>query len=302
MIQGTTTTSTNFDLIIVGAGIFGLWAARHAIRGGKRILVLEKRKVGAGASGGFVGALMPHHTERWNAKKQMQFEALAGLADVIGELESDTGMTCGYRRCGRLVPLLHEQTREIVSRQIEGAREFWGGQFTMELVEPGDLARVSRWLDTAAAPHGAQWDDLSARVNPRRYVEALAAYVRAHGEIREGAEVVRLEPESRSVVLADGTRLSASEICVAAGFEAYPLLQPFMGAMNDGRAIGRGVRGRRFCCHTSMMTASRSFMKAVPMSCRMRATVWPLVPPRMTMTAVRRMPLTMEIWDFTTRR
>ena len=244
MIQGTTTTSTNFDLIIVGAGIFGLWAARHAIRAGKRVLVLEKRKVGAGASGGFVGALMPHHTERWNAKKQMQFEALAGLADVIGELEADTGMTCGYRRCGRLVPLLHEQTREIVSRRIEGAREFWGGQFTMELVEPGDLARVSRWLDPAAAPHGAQWDDLSARVNPRRYVEALACHVRAHGEIREGVEVVRLEPENRSVVLADGRRLSAGEICVAAGFEAYPLLQPFMDAMNDGKVIGRGVKGQ----------------------------------------------------------
>ena len=38
------------DVIVIGAGIFGLWAARHALKRGERVLVLEKSAVGSGAS------------------------------------------------------------------------------------------------------------------------------------------------------------------------------------------------------------------------------------------------------------
>ncbi len=227
------------DVLVIGAGVFGLWAARQAVKAGKSVLVLEKRRVGAGASGGVVGALMPHMPDRWNAKKQAQFEALVSLEQAVAELEGDTGLDCGYRRCGRLMPLPHEPMLAVLQTRMEGARNHWPG-YKMRHVEAWQLD--GRWLSRDIATFGAQWDSLSARIDPRRYLAALAAYVRTGGEIREGVVVLALA--NRAVLLADGARIDAGEVIVANGFEAYPLLQPHLGVMTDGAPIGRGVKGQ----------------------------------------------------------
>jgi glycine oxidase len=241
-LQARIGAAGNPDTLVVGAGVFGLWAARHAIKGGKRVLVVDKRKAGAGASGGFLGALMPHMPDRWNAKKQFQFEALTGLEEAVRALEADTGMDCGYRRCGRLIPVTSHSTRAIVEARIEGAKQHWPG-YAMSLLEPPFNRSVADgWLSADAAPFGAQWDDLSARIDPRALVAALVSFVRAHGELREGVEVVALEPGK--AVLSDGLHIEAGEIIVANGWEAYPLLQPHMGALTGGAPIGRGVKGQ----------------------------------------------------------
>jgi glycine oxidase len=246
-VQAPIQGGRNPDVIVVGAGVFGLWAARRAIRAGKRVLVLDKRHAGAGASGGFLGALMPHMPDRWNDKKQHQFECLVGLEIAVRELEADTGMDCGYRRCGRLMPLSHERMPAIVEARIHGAAAHWPG-FRMELLAPPFTGTPAEgWLSPQAAPVGAQWDDLSARIDPRALVAALAAFVRAHGELREGCEVVSLA--SGGVTLADGSRLSAGEIVVANGFEAYALLQPHMGHITGGAPIGRGAKGQALLLH-----------------------------------------------------
>lgn len=237
------------DCLVIGAGVFGLWAARHAIQRGERVLVVEKRQVGAGASGGFLGALMPHMPERWNAKKQMQFEALTGLDAAVGALEADTGKRCGFRRTGRLVPLTGAHMRAHAAERIEGAARHWhtgdGRQYAMRLIEPpftGTLA--AGWLKERAAPFGALYDDLSARIDPRAYLAALAAFVRVKGALLEGVEVTRVEPAARRVLLADGRSISAGRIIIANGVGAYPLLAG-LDARYRGRPItGRAVRGQ----------------------------------------------------------
>ena len=241
-VQASIQTVRNADVVVIGAGVFGLWAARHAIKAGKSVLVVDKRRAGAGASGGFLGALMPHMPDRWNGKKQFQFEALAGLEAALRQLEADTGIDCGYQRCGRLVPLGHERTRAIVAQRMSGAQANWPG-YSMQLLEPPFTATpADGWLSLQAAPFGAQWDDLSARLDPRSLIKALAAFVRSKGELREAVEVVALR--SGAALLADGTTLKAGEIIVANGWEAYGLLQPHMGQLAEGGMIGRGVKGQ----------------------------------------------------------
>jgi glycine/D-amino acid oxidase-like deaminating enzyme len=229
------------DVLVIGAGVFGLWAARNAILSGRRVLVAEKRVAGAGASGGFLGALMPHMPDRWNGKKQAQFEALTGLEGAVRALESDTGMDCGYRRCGRLIPVTHEKTVDTVRLRVEAARSNWPG-FRMQFWPSLTGTAGEGWISPRAAPFGVQWDDLSARIDPRALVAALAAFVRARGELREGMEAGALEPGA--AVFSDGTRIAAGEVIVANGWEAYALLQPHMGEMAGGAPIGRGVKGQ----------------------------------------------------------
>ena len=228
------------DCLVIGAGILGLWAARHAIKRGERVLVVEKRTVGAGASGGFLGALMPHMPDSWNAKKQMQFEGLLSLEAAIAELESDTGLDCGYRRCGRLMPLVHEKMRDLMARRISGADEHWQGKFQMAMLDQPP----ENCLSVDIAQYGASFDALSARVNPRDYLAALQAFVEPVATLMEGAEVVAIEPDADRVILDSGDAISAGRIVVANGWEAYSLLQPFMEELNNGKSIGRGVKGQ----------------------------------------------------------
>ena len=243
------------DLIVVGAGIFGLWAARHALLRGERVTVLEKRETGAGASGGFLGALMPHMPDTWNSKKQMQFEGLATIGDAIAALEADTGMDCGFRRCGRLMPMTHEKMIDHAKARMRGAAENWSHgkdkSYSMELLEPGFAGTIAEgWLDETVAPFGATHDTLSARVNPRAYLRALATYVRSdshgRGEIIEGVEVVAVsgDGEVAEVRLADGSVLGAARVIIANGWEAYRLLAGMDGRVEGTVISGRGVKGQ----------------------------------------------------------
>lgn len=52
------------DVLVVGAGIFGLSCAWACIERGLSVVVAERAAPGAGASGGPVGALAPHLPER----------------------------------------------------------------------------------------------------------------------------------------------------------------------------------------------------------------------------------------------
>lgn len=263
-----------YDTAIIGGGVLGLWAARHAIRRGEKVILLEKRTVGAGASGGFLGALMPHMPDNWNAKKQFQFEGLDTLESAIAELEEETGIDCGYRRCGRIMPVTNEKLLGQIDRRIKGADENWLGRYGMTLRQTsgegstlvaqgeGNTGKhhqmqtqilshpepVEGWINSELATHGIQHDTLSARVNPRKYLEALDSYVRPLCDLIEGSEVVDLafrQVEGEGVLkLANGDIIIAGKIIVANGYEAYPLLQPFMGANNVDKPIGRGVKGQ----------------------------------------------------------
>ena len=251
MIQPVYTSnnaSLSCDILVVGGGVLGLWVARHAALAGASVIICEKRKVGAGASGGFLGALMPHMPDGWDAKKQMQYEALCDLPNVIARLEDDTGGKCGFRRCGRLMPMTHDKMPDNAGRRIIGSGKHWLDEegepaYSMRRLETSEVVDVG-WMTPKIAPFGATYDDFSARVNPRGYLAALQKFAEENCHLIEGADVVDLNPGEKYVTLADGSTISAENTIVTAGYEAYPMLQPLMVEMNEGKSIGRGVKGQ----------------------------------------------------------
>ncbi|MBL4893055.1 MAG: FAD-binding oxidoreductase [Rhizobiaceae bacterium] len=241
--------SLSCDVLVVGAGVLGLWVARHAALAGAKVIICEKREVGAGGSGGFLGALMPHMPDGgWQPKKQMQYEALCELPEVVASLESDTGGDCGFRRCGRLVPMTHYKMPENAKRRVSGAEQFWlneaGEQaFIYENIAVSDV-KDDGWMAPDIASFGATFDDFSARINPRSYLAALKIFAEEKCQLIEGAEIVELNPGGKFVTLSDGSKIQAERTVVTSGYEAYPMLQPMMGEMNDGKPIGKGVKGQ----------------------------------------------------------
>lgn len=247
--------NSNFkpDCLIIGAGIFGLWAARHAIKRGESVIVVDKAQIGAGASGGFLGSLMPHEPVRWNEKKQMQFEALDCLSAFIEALEDETGLDCGYRRCGRITPMRHEKMELHVDERIAGMKSLWQGRYSLGKFERVDkdiihdgisVGLPNGWVNPEFAAYGATYDNLSARVNPRAYLAALAAFVLEHAQIIEGAEVVKINARPCSVGLVDGNMIHSGRIVIANGHQAYGLLDEIDANYKSQKIVGTGVKGQ----------------------------------------------------------
>ncbi|MDH2326706.1 FAD-dependent oxidoreductase [Cereibacter sp. SYSU M97828] len=163
------------DIIIRGAGIFGLSIAWEAARRGAKVLVADPNGIGAGASGGIVGAMAPHVPENWNPKKAFQLESLLMAEAFWAGVQAAGGADPGYARTGRLQPVADDAALDLARARAASARDLWRGLAEWRLIP----ARRG-WYP--ASPTG--WlveDTLTARIHPRMALAALAAAIRAKG-------------------------------------------------------------------------------------------------------------------------
>lgn len=230
------------DLLIVGGGIMGLWAAVMADRAGLKTVLVERDRVGAGASGGVLGALMPHMPDRWNAKKQFQFDALLSIEQEILDLEAQTGLSAGYRRSGRLIPLPKPHLRTIALRHEQDALVNWRQEDRQFFWHVHDSAPAAGWPQSDAMAGGLVFDTLAARVDPRRFLDLLTAALQQspHVRIEEGQAVTAIDPVAGQATFADGRVLSFGACILAAGVETFrhlDALEPMSLSVSTGAAV-----------------------------------------------------------------
>ena len=200
-----------------GGGIFGLSIAWEAVRRGATVRLVETDAIGAGSSGGLVGALCPHVPEAWNPKKAFQFESLLMAAGWWAGAEAASGMASGYARLGRLQPLADAAAVELARARAVSAQGLWQGAADWQVVPVTGAA----W--EPVSPSG--WlvrDTLSARIQPKAALAVLVAAIRAKG----GEVVIGDVADEGAVVWANGL----------AGLAA-------LGA-SLGRVVGDGVKGQ----------------------------------------------------------
>ncbi|NSX91443.1 NAD(P)/FAD-dependent oxidoreductase [Agrobacterium tumefaciens] len=239
------TLPRSISLLIVGGGIMGLWAAVKAERLGMDTLLVEAEQLGSGASGGLLGALMPHMPDRWSDKKQFQFDALVALETEIAGLEAETGLSAGYRRCGRIIPLPKPHLRGIAERHERDAAENWVSGERRFHWHVGDRPPVTGWVDEAAGEAGFVFDTLAARVSPRAMVALLSAFLRTarHVRVAEQCRVVSLDSAKGRAVLSSGEEVVFGHAIVANGHRSFPLIRDALG-LATGVALGQAVKGQ----------------------------------------------------------
>lgn len=222
----------------------GLWAAVKAERLGIDTLLVDAGPLGQGASGGLLGALMPHMPDKWNEKKQFQFDALLSLEAEIADVEAATRLSCGYRRSGRLIPLPKPHLRSIAQRHSQDAETCWDQQgrrfhwhVTETPVHPG-------WPDASFCEAGLVLDTFAARVSPRGLVFGLSAILRSarHVRIAEGLEAVRIDPIANEVAFKGGETVGFGHCIIAAGHRSFPLIEAVSPPMP--KSVGQPVKGQ----------------------------------------------------------
>ncbi|MCW1919271.1 FAD-binding oxidoreductase [Rhodobacter sp. KR11] len=206
------------DLTVRGAGIMGLCVAWEALRRGLRVQVIEAVAIGAGASGGLVGALAPHAPEQWTAGKAFQLQALLMAEAHWAEVAAVSGLSPGYARTGRVQPV----TDEALARTREqAAAELWQGRAEWRVIAAGGEFQP-------LSPSGLLiHDTLTARVSPRRALASLVAACQARGAVVTVGEA----SDEGAVVWATGHR----------GLEAL--------TAQMGRKMGQGVKGQALSLH-----------------------------------------------------
>ncbi|WP_208347624.1 NAD(P)/FAD-dependent oxidoreductase [Pseudaestuariivita rosea] len=165
------------DVTVCGAGIFGLSVAYACLRRGAQVQIVDPNGVGAGASGGIVGALAPHTPENWNPKKDFQFDSLIMAEDYWAGVERLSALPTGYARLGRLQPIADDHTLTLARDRATSAKRLWQGQADWRVVPASDHAGWAPQSPTGWLIH----DTLSARIHPRQATTALAQAIAALG-------------------------------------------------------------------------------------------------------------------------
>ena len=153
----------------------GLTLAWHCLNLGASVRVIDPNGIANGASGGIVGALAPHVPEKWNTKKQFQLESLLYSQEFWRSVDSVSGLKSGYRRTGRLQPLMDESSLALAQKRKESADNLWKNFATWEIIDNSKdwelMSPTGLWV----------FDTLSAIIQPRLACLSLAQALKNKG-------------------------------------------------------------------------------------------------------------------------
>ncbi|MGH2469864.1 MAG: glycine oxidase ThiO, partial [Chloroflexota bacterium] len=227
-----------FDVAVIGGGIIGCAIAWELARRGPRVVLLERERLAAGASGAAAGMLAPQSEAQGpGAWLDLLLRARDGWTEVSEELRAETGVSVEYQRGGVLrVAMNAEERAELVAR-VAWQRELG---LEVEWLATGEACRREPALSPEVA--GALWAPREAQLRPARAVQALAAAAAAKGVVvREGQAVYGALRSGRRV---SGVSTSAGIIhcgAVVAAAGAWSAWLPELAGLPLGPVKGQIV-------------------------------------------------------------
>lgn len=206
------------DLVVVGAGVIGLACAWEAARRGLDVVVLERGRPAAGASGVAAGMLAPVGELAFGEQPlaELTLRAAELFPAFVAELEQASGEAVGYERFGALHVALDRDEAEELRRRHRLQRSL---QLDAEWLPPRRCREVEGGLAPSVA--GGVHAPHEGAVDPRMLCTALLAALRAEGaEVRTGtpvAEALLAGERIEGVRAADGGELAADAVLLATG-------------------------------------------------------------------------------------
>jgi glycine oxidase len=209
--------TNSHDVAVVGGGIVGLACAWRAAQRGMSVVVLERDRLGGGASEVAAGMLAPVTEADFGEDELLQLNLTAAerWPAFAAELTAASGLPTGYRETGALVVAVDRDDAEELHRLVElhaslGLPSRWVGPRDCRALEPGLSPRVRGAIH---APRDHQADPVAT-------VRALAHACRAAGvDLRENVEVAELVRSGGNVagVRTATTEVAAKSVVIAAG-------------------------------------------------------------------------------------
>jgi len=213
------------DVAIVGGGFCGLSAARTLAQRGARAVLLEAETFGWGASsrnGGMVlpGLKLPVPTliKRYGREivRQM-YNASVDSIDLVEKMVREEGIDCNFARCGQLEVACKQSHFDAYATAAARIKQEFGREIRV-------VSRDALKNEIGSEIYyGGLVDEISAGVNPARYVHGLAKAAQRHGAcLYDHTRVNRVTPRANGTsgsFRVETTRgsLTAKEVFLASG-------------------------------------------------------------------------------------
>ena len=219
------------DVIVVGGGVIGCSIAFHLAKAGVRPLVLERGRLGKGATHAATGTVMgapgDGPLDRLQAKSYAMFRTMATEIRELGGVDPD------LVKCGRISVAMHEEEAQDlrVGADPDG-HATWLDRDSARDVEPA----------LSDAILGGLYVREAYRADGLLLTESLArAAVQLGAEVRQGTEVVALEESDGRVT---GVRLREGSVHAAHVVLAAGAWSQAIAAWSDVRVPVKPVRGQ----------------------------------------------------------
>ena len=232
------------DVLVVGAGVIGLFIARELLAAGASVTVVDRGVAGGEASWAGGGILSPLHPWRYPAAvDRLARASQRSYPAIAAELHEDVGIDAEWTRSGMLV---------LGSAEAAAARD-WAARTgaTLEIIRPGAAQALQPGLEPQADPI---WLPEVAQIrNPRLTAALRADILRRGATLREGVAVTGLRVENDRVhgLRSGDEPLHAGQVVIAAGawtsillgeLAPQPPVAPVRGQMLLLRAAPGAVR------------------------------------------------------------
>ncbi|MEU6509849.1 glycine oxidase ThiO [Streptomyces sp. NPDC046942] len=209
-------SSRTSDVLVIGGGIIGLVTAWRAAQRGLTPAVVDPEPGGGAArvAAGMLAAVTELHYGE-ETLLALNLESARRYPAFAAELTELTGHDLGYRRCGTLQVALDADDRAHL-------RELHALQQRSGLESEWLSGRECRRLEPMLAPgvRGGLRVDGDHQIDPRRLAAALVVACERAGVVFHRAWAERLDVvggRAAGVTTADGTRLRAGRVVLAAG-------------------------------------------------------------------------------------
>ena len=195
--------------VVVGAGVNGLSVARRLAERGADVVVLDKGRVGGGATGSAGGIVRNYYRS----------EAITELVAMSVDIFESDPQAYGFRQVGYLAAVPERQVDDLVAIREQHER----AGYESELVVGAERCHeylTWTWADWDAPVEAVLHERRGGWADPMQTVRHLADRARGAGaEIREGVEVVgfELDDEGVTAIATSAGRLACETVVVAPG-------------------------------------------------------------------------------------
>ncbi|MEO0547388.1 MAG: FAD-dependent oxidoreductase [Pseudomonadota bacterium] len=170
--------------VIIGGGVAGCSVAYHLAKlGWEDVVLLERKQLTSGTTWHAAGLIA-----QLRATKNMTRLAKYSQ-ELYGELEAETGVSTGFRRCGSITVALTDERREEILRQASMARAFG---VDVDEISTGELKEKYPHLNTDDV-RAAVYLPLDGQGDPSNIALAMAKGARQNGAtVIEGVKVTEI--------------------------------------------------------------------------------------------------------------
>jgi sarcosine oxidase subunit beta len=199
------------DVVIVGGGVTGVSTAFHLLElGARRVVILERKFLGAGGTGRSVGIIRQLYPTPETT------EMVVSSLNVFQNFPDAVGGQSGYVGCGALIGI-GPGMRPALAKTLALQRSLG---VRAELLPPEELARIEPRIDPAGLG-GVLYEPESGYGDPAAVTAGYADAARRGGAIIEqGVEVVGISQTAgriTGVVTASGEHIASPVVVNAAG-------------------------------------------------------------------------------------